>query len=119
MTKCPIHDVPLTGSRTEFGNRWSCPRAGCTVVWWGRRDTTPADAHTRAARIRAHAAFDTLWKPGPERLMGRNRAYRWLQETLGMEAAEAHIGLFSLELCERVIEAVRQLRTEHALTSCD
>ncbi len=69
----------------------------------------PGDKATKAARIRAHDAFDTLWKDnGP---MKRGQAYRWMQKTLDLTPDEAHIGRFDIPMCERVIEAV-ELRKE-------
>jgi len=65
----------------------------------------PANKETRQARMRAHDAFDTLWKGGG---MKRREAYRWMQEALGLSEDEAHIGKFDVETCERLIEAVEE-----------
>lgn len=69
----------------------------------GTPASTVADAPTRAARHRAHVAFDQLWQGG---LMPRKEAYRWMREALGMTKAQAHIGLFDEAQCERLIAAV-------------
>jgi len=64
-----------------------------------------ADRTTREARKRAHAAFDPLWRSGRT---GRNAAYRWLADKLGMAVADAHIGMFDADTCARVVEVCRE-----------
>jgi hypothetical protein len=67
----------------------------------------PADQPTRNARVRAHEAFDKLWRGGN---ISRVTAYQWLRKTMGMTPDEAHIGRFNVEQCERVVtEAPRYL----------
>jgi hypothetical protein len=61
---------------------------------------TLADGDLRNARIRAHRAFDRLWKSG---LMKKWQAYKWLQAALGLNSGQAHIGQFSAYMCDRVI----------------
>ena len=61
---------------------------------------TLADSALRRKRIEAHRAFSRLWEDG---LMTKKQAYLWLQAKLGLPAAEAHIGKFSLFRCEEVI----------------
>ena len=63
----------------------------------------PANRETKAARMRAHAAFDALWKGGE---LSRADAYRWMRKALQLDAAEAHIGRFDIDLCERLVAAV-------------
>ena len=77
----------------------------------GRPLGIPGDKATKAARIRAHEAFDRLWKCGG---MRRAQAYRWLQKRLHMTSAEAHIGRFTVELCEAVIAAVTEWEADRA-----
>lgn len=60
----------------------------------------PANAATKTARIRAHDAFDRLWKSGR---MTRNQAYVWLRRRMNLTFAEGHIGRFDAEQCERLI----------------
>ena len=59
----------------------------------------PADAETRAARSKAHAAFDPLWKGGF--FDTRGAAYRWLAKEMGVEG-EVHIGQSTVEQAERI-----------------
>ncbi len=63
-----------------------------------------ANAELRQWKMKAHAAFDPLWKRGP---MTRSEAYAWLAEELGIPAEECHIGLFDVETCCRVVDAAR------------
>jgi hypothetical protein len=98
--KCPVHpDFWLTQHPTTYGRGivWTCPITGCTVRWWGGKNTTPADYATRKARMRAHAAIDPIWKSGG---IKRAALYRRLRADLGIE----HIGLCNAQECNRVIE---------------
>ncbi len=60
--------------------------------------SVPGDAATRAARIRAHEAFDPLWKGGE---LTRRQAYGWLAKAMGR--SPIHIGELGAEDCERVV----------------
>lgn len=64
---------------------------------------TPANQATKAARIRAHDAFDRMWRGMG---MCRDDAYRWMAKQLGLSYDEAHIGLFNVIQCEKLIAAV-------------
>ena len=66
-----------------------------------------ANAELRAAKSRAHAAFDPLWRGGP---MFRPKAYAWLAEALGIERSECHIGEFDVAQCDRVVKLANQKR---------
>lgn len=78
-------------------------RAGVGCHPDGRPLGTPATHETRRARMRAHAAFDPLWKT---KRMSRARAYAWLAEA--MERREVHMGEMDVWECELVIRLVRQ-----------
>lgn len=67
----------------------------------------PADAETRKARILAHEHFDPLWRSGH---MTRPEAYKWMQEAMGLPEHEAHIGLFDLAQCNRLVMEVAVYR---------
>lgn len=66
---------------------------------------TLATAEIRAARKRAKAAFNPLWKSGR---MTRSEAYRWLGAQLGLDEAHTHIGWFDVAQCAAVVDAVRR-----------
>lgn len=66
---------------------------------------TLANAATRKARNKAHAAFDPLWQLG--RAGDRERRlelYAWLAKELGIQVEKTHIALFDVETCRRVVE---------------
>jgi ssDNA-binding Zn-finger/Zn-ribbon topoisomerase 1 len=65
----------------------------------------PGNKETRSARMRAHEAFDQLWKPSGA-LMTRGQAYSWLEGYFDLDQGDAHIGGFSKEQCEELVAAV-------------
>jgi ssDNA-binding Zn-finger/Zn-ribbon topoisomerase 1 len=67
----------------------------------------PGNKATKEARIRAHAAFDVLWK---SKRMTRSAAYEWLARVLVLPTGvSAHIGNLDVAECSLVIEAVQSL----------
>lgn len=70
---------------------------------------TPADRDTRKARMRAHEAFDRLWKTEK---MTRTRAYIWLANMLDVERDKCHIGLFDVTMCKKLIQTVKNCYPE-------
>lgn len=72
----------------------------------------PADAETRAARRRAHLAFDQLWRGGS---MTRPAAYEWLRTVMAMTKDDAHIARFTLADCERLESALAKRRNERQM----
>jgi hypothetical protein len=109
--------------RPEYGPYWCC--APCDARVGVHRGTIRplgrlANAELRVARIRAHAAFDPLWQRThtayPERRtnrnmlkrIGRNRAYAWLAEKMGLPVSACHIGEFDVEQCSRVVQLVEE-----------
>lgn len=89
---------------------WRCPQ-GCAYVGCHAGTQTPlgvmATEGTRRARIRAHDAFDAIWKDGH---MTRSRAYEELAQRLGIPWAQCHIAQFDENQCARAIEACAQIR---------
>lgn len=55
---------------------------------------TPCGPSTRKARMKAHEAFDPLWKGG---YLSRSAAYKKLARLLEIESAKCHIGMMSEE----------------------
>lgn len=100
----------------SYGPRWICrpcdAHCGChpgTTKPLG----TLANPETRAARVRAHAAFDPLWQMAdrlypnarhPRRLrnLARGRAYAWLAQQLNVE--ECHIGESFKHTCDQIVQ---------------
>lgn len=60
-----------------------------------------ANRETRTWRMKAHRAFDPLWKSG---VMSRRDAYDSLAERLGYERGKAHISWMTADECRRVVE---------------
>lgn len=74
-----------------------------------------ANKELREWKIKAHAAFDELWKRKlakrrKERgedykvIYARGSGYKWLRGQLGIEAKDCHIGMFDVDMCKRVID---------------
>lgn len=63
-----------------------------------------ANAELRKAKMAAHAAFDPLWKTGIKK---RGSAYAWLQEALGIDKKDCHIGMMDVAMCNRVVEVCK------------
>lgn len=66
------------------------------------------------ARIRAHKVFDPLWQSNK---MTRTEAYEWLCEAMNKTPDLGHIGLFSLEECDELIEKVNEKQKRALRTS--
>jgi hypothetical protein len=112
--RCGECGATMVLKESRFGLFWGCRnfQYGCRGTIGAHPDGTPlgrpADKATKAARIVAHDAFDRLWKRGKTRepVMKRGAAYRWMQGAMGMTPDEAHIGLFNVETCERLVDKV-------------
>lgn len=69
-----------------------------------RKDRSPmgtlANGELRHKRILAHRALERLQK---ERHMDKWATYLWLQANLKLDEHHAHIGMFSGQMCDRVI----------------
>lgn len=65
-----------------------------------------ANAELRAWKQRAHAAFDPIWQDGN---MRRERAYGWLARQLGISRPTCHIGMFDVEMCQKVVEVCKEM----------
>lgn len=65
----------------------------------------PMTEGIKEARIAAGRAFDSLWQSNA---MSRGEAYTWMQKAMGLTHRQAHIGLFRIEQCQRLIELVKE-----------
>lgn len=63
-----------------------------------------ANAELRRAKMAAHAAFDPKWKG---KTMTRSQAYAWLAHQLSIPPNSCHIGMFDVDMCERVVLACK------------
>lgn len=81
---------------------WRCEP--CSAYVGCHRDGKPlgrlADAELRGLKMKAHEAFDPMWKRG---IMDRNEAYRWLAGKMGISKRKCHIGMFTPDQCREVV----------------
>ena len=96
----------------SFGLIWLC-RPCKAYVGCHRGTEKPlgrlANAELRGWKIKAHAAFDALWKGKMRRdqcnkKTARNAGYKWLAKALEIDFADCHIGMMDVQMCKRVIE---------------
>lgn len=113
---CPECGGTLRLRDSRYGLFYGCdnyPRCDCkhgAHKATGEPLGTPATKRVREARIRAHAAFDVLWKSGR---MKRSAAYRWLTAAMGREASEGvHIGSLDEVGCDLVVDVVSKLTSK-------
>lgn len=89
-------------------------------AWVGVHDGTDtplgrlANKELRQWKMKAHAAFDPLWQrkleirrqergPGYRKHYARGSGYKWLAVQLGIPVEDCHIGMFDVEMCQRVV----------------
>ena len=113
--QCPYCGQPakLVDSALVYGGRsygmiWDCRPCDAYVgTHKNSKDNAPlgrlANKELREWKKRAHAVFDHLWKSGQ---MTRPQAYKHLQKIMGMSAGEAHIGMFDVTGCKRLVVAL-------------
>jgi len=107
--------------RTDLHDRcfWLCRTCKAYVGCHKGPDCIPfgplANGSTRAARVRAHAAFDPVWQTMVQASEGiltdrqsRKLAYWWLANEMNIPEKECHIGMFSVEQCEQVLNICRR-----------
>jgi hypothetical protein len=73
-----------------------------------------ANRELRTWKKKAHAAFDPVWKEQTEisRTKARKLAYTALSDALGLEREDCHIGMFNVDMCKAVCEAVAEDRVQ-------
>lgn len=90
--------------RTDLYERWFW-RCACGAYCGTHRGTTkplgnPCGWATRQARMRAHNAFDPLWKNSGR--MSRMEAYHWLATMTGIPYHKCHIGMMTEQQADLV-----------------
>lgn len=96
---------------TSYGMVYYCKECDA-YVGVHRNSTKPlgrlANRELREAKKKAHFYFDQLWqraiKEGRKKYEARNAAYKWLSTELNISLTYTHIGMFDVELCDKVIE---------------
>lgn len=66
-----------------------------------------ANAELRKWKMKAHDAFDPLWK---NKIIGRSAAYTWLANKLCIGIDDTHIGMFDIDMCKKVIDVCESNR---------
>ena len=99
--ECPECRVQMRLQNFRYGTAFFCEK--CDIKWYtdslGRPRGKPANRETRQARMDAHSEFDKLWKNGH---MSRRRAYKWLQQELGVPREQCHMKEMDAATCRRV-----------------
>ncbi len=98
----------------HFRNFWQCEKECGAYVGCHLDDGNGirplgrlANAQLRAAKSRAHRAFDPLWK---DKLMKRKQAYAWLAGELGIQVDDCHIGMFDVAMCDLTVQLCARYR---------
>ena len=112
--KCPYcGDLSVLTDSAEvyggksYGNIWICRPC---QAWVGVHKTDAynrplgrlANAELRRWKMKAHGAFDPLWKKAC--FSSRGAAYTWLAKELGLSTDTCHIGMFDVDTCKKVTE---------------
>ena len=87
----------------SYGNSWLC--VPCDAYVGCHKGTNKplgrlANKDLRQAKMKAHIAFDPLWK---SKKMTRREAYIFLANKLGVETKDCHIGMFSIYQCDLTV----------------
>lgn len=98
----------------SYGNIWLCRPC---QAWVGVHKTDPynrplgrlANKLLRVWKMRAHEAFDPLWK---NKVMRRGEAYAWLSKQLELDKDDCHIGMFDVDMCKKVVMVCSESRRE-------
>ncbi len=119
-----VHGDQVYKTRRDLHHRmmWMCKPC---KAWVGTHPGTNqplgvlANGELRAWKMKAHNAFDPLWKEKLRRrqiergmsykqAFARGSGYKWLAEQLGISQGDCHIGMFNVEQCKRVVEICEQ-----------
>lgn len=72
----------------------------------------PAGMKTRQARMRAHDAFDPIWRNRPVYGLSRRDVYKLAADALHIPASDCHIGMMNVEMAERLTRWAYDWRAE-------
>lgn len=104
---CPECGAEMVLRNSKYGLFYGCSRyPECQATHGAHQNSgkplgVPADKETKQWRIKAHDIFDTYWKRWG---MKRQEAYKFLQTTMGLSLKEAHIGRFTKQQCQELIQ---------------
>lgn len=101
--------------RLRWSSRFSCWFYGCErfpvcngtlpAEVDGAPRGKPRTKELQGWRVKAHAAFDVIWKI---RGFRRHTAYAWLRRVMVMPPNQAHIGKFNIDQCQKIIRLVEE-----------
>lgn len=115
--KCPYCGATIQKSDSKvvygrsFGWVYICQRYPICDAYVGchKKNGRPlgrlANKELRTWKVRAHNAFDPLWKSGD---MSRTNAYSWLADKMGIDKSKCHIGMFDVEQCKEVVRIMNE-----------
>jgi ssDNA-binding Zn-finger/Zn-ribbon topoisomerase 1 len=121
---CPECGARMRLRSSRFGPFYSCEKfPECKGSHGAHPDGTPlgtpANKETKEWRMKAHDAFDSIWKTAGVK-NARKKAYAFLAEQMDMLISDCHIGSFTQDECRTVIELCqdksfwhRMLKEEH------
>ena len=67
-----------------------------------------ANKELREMRKMAHVAFDKLWIGKQCASTQRQASYAWLSLKMGLKREQAHIGMFNVDECKKVVDLVNE-----------
>ena len=120
MIECPYcnSEAELTSDKAVYGRSyggmiWLCRPCDAYVgTHKNSKKHAPlgrmANKELREWKMKAHRAFDPLWKRKIEKEQcsksyARNRAYKWLAGKMRIDVKYCHIGHFDIEHCKLVV----------------
>lgn len=105
----------------SYGDLWLCKNYPVCDSYVGTHKETGealgsmANKELRNWRKQAHSEFDVIWRKGH---LSRKGAYKWMMSALKIDESEAHIGMFDVDRCKALIEAlVKQRPDRHNIKS--
>ena len=73
-----------------------------------------ANAELREWKKKAHSVFDRLWRikmirEKCSKTHARKSGYKWLAKQLEIEVKDCHIGMFDVNMCQKVVSIIKGL----------
>lgn len=104
---CPECGAPMVLRRSKYGPFYGCSTfPECYAAHGAHANGVPlgipTDKETKEWRIKAHEAFDQLWK-GKGAPMSRRKAYLLMGDLMDLPSEEVHIGRFTTDQCRELI----------------
>ncbi len=100
---CPECGCDMILRNSKYGLFYGCINyPECDATHGAHKDSgeplgIPADKETRKMRMKAHGDFDNLWQKYGYK---RQESYKLLQNIMGLNKDQAHIGRFNISQCK-------------------